>query len=454
MAGTLSYVDVGDQPSGRFQAPYLVRLWIADQLRLPSVRLSLAEVERVRVGRGEALGNRRVHEGMATLQIEIPDGWMSREHVELSRSDGSWTLRDAGSKNGCFVNGVRVEQRLLEDGDVLMAGNTLFLFRDAVDRSHAEPADQDSDELHRLPLVQQSLSLPLARMFSDLAKVAASQVPLILHGETGTGKELTARFVHQQSRRPGAFVAVNCGAIPANLVESELFGHRKGAFSGATADRMGLVMASDGGTLFLDEIAELSLEAQVKLLRVLQEREVLPVGATRPIAVDLRVVAASHEDLSARVAAERFRGDLLARLSGVQFELPPLRERREDLGILLRSFLAESSTQEIQIEREASMALALFEWPRNIRELEQVMKAAAAWGEPTIGLAQLPPGIAAVIGAARGPLSGDDELRQRLIQELRKHQGNVSAVARDMGKARVQIRRWCKRFALDPESFR
>jgi transcriptional regulator with PAS, ATPase and Fis domain len=449
MPGTLSYV--GDSPADTlFDAPYLVRLWVADQLALPSARLSIAEIEEVRIGRAETMSATRSHDGSAVLTIAVPDGWMSSRHAELRREPGGWTLRDLGSKNGCFINGKPATEQALVDGDVFTTGNTMFLFRSRVQRSHAEPPDQDASALKRLPAVQQTLSLALARSLADLAKVASSSIPLLINGETGTGKELSARFVHQQSDRKGSFVAVNCGAIPANLVESELFGHRKGAFSGAASDRVGLVQASDGGTLFLDEVAELSTETQVKLLRVLQEREVVPVGATRPIPVDLRVVCATHEDLESLVEAGRFRADLLARIKGVQVKLPPLRERREDLGILVGGILRQTTVQ--GLERDAATAIALYSWPANIRELEQSLLAAAAWGHSPIAPAQLPDAVLASL--QQGAAGGDDQLRADLTRALQKHQGNVSAVARELGKARVQIRRWCKRFALDPADFR
>jgi DNA-binding NtrC family response regulator len=247
---------------------------------------------------------------------------------------------------------------------------------------------------------------------------------------------------------------VNCGALPANLVESELFGHRKGAFSGAQTDRVGLVQASDGGTLFLDEVAELPLEAQVKLLRVLQEKEVVPLGATRPIPIDLRIVAATHADLEERVAAGHFRADLYARLAGVTFRLPPLRERREDLGILVPALLARTLPGQVfRFEREALWAIALYPWPRNIRELEQTLAGAAARAEQgVICLRNLPESVSASLLPVAA--TEEDALCDQLKQALRMHKGNVSATAREMGKARVQIRRWCKRFGIDPTSFR
>ncbi len=454
--GTLSYAGDGPGIDSSFVAPYLVRLSVADRSDIPSSRMSIAEVDMVMIGRGEATGHLRSHEGQVpALQITVQDSWMSSKHGELCKgADGSWSLADCGSKNGTYLNDVRCEASLLRDGDLIHTGNTTFLFRSLVERSHLDPPDVDATDLARQPTASQTLSVSLAHTMKDMARVAASGVSIILAGETGTGKEVCARYIHDTSRRKGTFVAVNCGALPANLVESELFGHRKGAFSGAQTDRVGLVQAADGGTLFLDEVAELPLEAQVKLLRVLQEREIVPVGATRPIPVDLRVVAASHADLEKLVAASQFRADLYARLAGITFRLPSLKERREDLGILVQALLRRLNPDlRYRFEREALWAIFLHAWPLNIRELEQALAGACARAEQgLICLRNLPDSVIAALQAEAS--SEEDPLLVQLKQALHTHKGNVSATAREMGKARVQIRRWCKRFGLDPSDFR
>jgi transcriptional regulator of acetoin/glycerol metabolism len=454
-SGTLSYAGGGEDIRSTFKAPYLVLLMVADRPEVGSVRLSLAEVSQANIGRGEAFAHHRSHEGAAAqLQVEVPDGWMSTRHLELSADSDGWIMRDAGSKNGCYRNGQRCSEAQLQDGDVIGTGNTCFLFRSRVERSHLDAADASSLLMRAQPAASQTLSLPLAHLMSDLSRVATSRVSVILGGETGTGKEVSARYVHRCSGRQGSFVAVNCGALPATLVESELFGHRKGAFSGATSDRIGLVQASDGGTLFLDEVAELPLEAQVKLLRCLQEREVVPVGASRPIPVDLRVVAATHADLPTLVEAGDFRADLYARLAGVSFQLPALRDRPEDLGILIDTLLRRcSGDKTFHFDREAVWAMAMYSWPLNIRELEQALVAATAWADRgLIELRHLPPGVLASLQPTA--LEPEDALKTELVAALRKHKGNVSATAREMGKARVQIRRWCKRYSLDPSQYR
>jgi len=289
-------------------------------------------------------------------------------------------------------------------------------------------------------------------------------VTVALSGESGTGKEVLARAIHALSGRSGPFVAVNCGALPKDLVESELFGHKKGAFSGALEDRPGLVRAAHGGTLFLDEVGDLPLQAQPALLRVLQEKQVQPVGATSPVAVDLRVVSATHRDLPALAAKGTFRDDLRARLSGFELTLPRLAERREDLGLLVSAIVrrvAGPKAASVQLTLPAARALFASRWPLNVRELEKALEAALvlASGQP-VDLGHLP---AALRGEApaevkasppRAPRDDDAQLKARLEAMLTTHGSNVSAAAREMGKARMQIQRWMARFGLEPKDFK
>jgi transcriptional regulator with GAF, ATPase, and Fis domain len=270
-------------------------------------------------------------------------------------------------------------------------------------------------------------------------------------GETGTGKEVVARAIHQLSARSGAFVAVNCSAVPANLVESQFFGHRRGAFSGAVESSLGWVRSADRGTLFLDEIADLPLPAQGALLRVLQEQEVVPVGEQRPIPVDVRVCAATHGDLEARAADGRFRPDLLMRIQGYTLQLPPLRERREDLGLILGALVRKLSRRPESVTLDAAAANAMFDhgWPGNIRELEKCLETAlvlAKGGEIRSEHLRLSK------AAKSAPPPAD--LRAQLARLLEAHDGNVTAVAREMGKARFQIQRWMRKFDLKAGAFR
>jgi transcriptional regulator with PAS, ATPase and Fis domain len=220
---------------------------------------------------------------------------------------------------------------------------------------------------------------------------------VVVVGESGTGKELVARAIHSLSGRPGPFQALNCAAIPTTILESELFGARKGAFAGVTEDRPGLVRVADHGTLLLDEVADLPLPAQAALLRFLQESEVLPVGATRPVRVDVRVVAATQSSLSSLVARGKFRADLFARLDAFTVAVPPLRERREDLGLLVATLLrklAPDRCEAIRIAPDAALSLLRHSWPHNVRELEHSLGVALAVCDgSTIELAHLPEAI-------------------------------------------------------------
>jgi transcriptional regulator with PAS, ATPase and Fis domain len=282
---------------------------------------------------------------------------------------------------------------------------------------------------------------------------------VLVHGKTGTGKELLARGIHVASKRAGAFVAINCAALPETLVESELFGYRKGAFSGATDDRIGLVRAADAGTLFFDEIGDLPLPIQAALLRALQQREVLPLGATKPIAVDLRVVAATHRDLERDVADGRFREDLLARLAGYVVAIPSVHERREDLGILIGALLERIGglATNVRFSPAAGSALMRYTWPRNVRELEHVLGSAVALADGgVIELDHLPPGFGETRDDATAlDLSPSEQARRdELCRLLASHRGNIAAVGRELGVARMQIHRWLERFAIDVDAYR
>jgi transcriptional regulator with PAS, ATPase and Fis domain len=452
---TLSYVEERSDEERSFAAPYMVLALECERpLALP-VRLSLAEVDRASVGRADERSWRRLSEdGCPTLRVGLADGWMSGRHAALLRGPGgSWLVRDEGSKNGTFLNGQPVTEAFLCDGDVIDAGSTLILFRDRIRRRVREPADLEAGSTGAAHPALVTLSLELSRALAPLVRLAPAGVSIVLGGESGTGQELTARAIHELSGRSGPFVALNCGALPETLVEGELFGVRKGAYSGAGEDRPGLVRAANGGTLFLDEIADLPAASQVKLLRVLQEGEVTPLGSTHPVPVDVRVVAASHRSLDEMVERGVFRTDLYARLAGAHLALPPLRQRREDIGLLVAVLLRRllgAQAESVRFERDAARALFLHGWPRNIRELEQALRAAAALASSQrIAPAHLPEAV-----RGRPPAEGERQAREELVRLLTEHSGNISAVARAMGKARVQIRRWCRRYAIDPDSYR
>jgi transcriptional regulator with PAS, ATPase and Fis domain len=257
-------------------------------------------------------------------------------------------------------------------------------------------------------------------------------------------------------------VAVNCGAIPPGLVESQLFGHVRGSFSGATRDEPGLVRAAQFGTLLLDEIGDLPLAAQAALLRVLQEGEVLPVGGAKPVPVDVRFVSATHKPLEDLVERGDFRRDLYARLAGYAFTIAPLRERRVDLGLLIASLLSGITlpASGLRLHREASRAMLRYEWPMNVRELDQCLRATSVLADDgLVTVDELPAAIADARDDARDddaevPDAQEDALRREILVRMAEARGNVSEVARAMGKARQQVQRWVRRFGIVPEAFR
>jgi transcriptional regulator of acetoin/glycerol metabolism len=454
-------LDRGAKKPGVDTKSYLFQVLACDRPRATPARHALDDVDEVLLGRGETRADRADEGRVRRLVVQLPDAHVSSRHAKLERLLGRWTLVDLGSKNGTLVDGEVVRQHELVDGESIEIGRTIFVFRDAV----AVPRHAGADAIG-LP----TLWPPLEHQHALLAELARARVPIVLSGETGTGKEVLARAIHAASGRRGAFVAVNCGALPPTLVESTLFGHKRGAFSGATEDSPGFVRASDGGTLLLDEIGDLPLASQTALLRVLQESEVTPVGGSRPVRVDLRVLAATHRDLEAMVTGGTFRSDLWARLSGHVHALAPLRDRREDMGLLIRSILDHLATEtpfaaQVAIDVEAARALFRYAWPRNVRELHQALATAVllayASRSPTIAVEHLPAAIArpaSIDDDAPEPTSAlsDEEQRHRdeLVALLREHRGNLAAIARVVGKGRTQVQRWIKRYALDADAYR
>jgi len=458
LGATLSLADdSAGKSDGTVERPALVLALECSRPRALSARYDLGGVNAVILGRGS---ERRAEREGGELWVKVPDRWMSSRHARIEPSFGRWVLIDTDSKNGSFVNGQPTKRAVLADGDVLELGHTLLVFCEKVSVS---PDASPIIDLEKHPAAHPGLATlqpEYGRDLDRLSQIAESTVSVLIEGESGTGKEVLARAVHGLSRRNGQFVAVNCGAVPDNLVESELFGYRKGAFSGAHEDRAGLVRSADAGTLFLDEIGDLPAASQAALLRVLQEREVTPVGGTRPVSVDVRVIAATHRDLDGMIAEGGFRRDLFARLAGFRVEVPPLCERKADLGLLIgflydRHFPADGAG----IELEAARLLFRYPWPLNVRELEQALTTAAVLaGSGPVLVSHLPDTVRTgrPPGTARhAPLSpADEQQRDALCASLREQRGNISAVARAMGKDRKQIQRWIKRYAIDPAQFR
>ncbi|WP_437983095.1 sigma 54-interacting transcriptional regulator [Sorangium sp. So ce117] len=460
-SSTLSASGGPQEPRCPGRGPCLFLVLESHRPFSPPARVSLDAIDEVRVGRGSARSISAAADTSARwVDIRLDDRWLSSKHARVIRILGRWTFEDCGSKNGSSVNGTPQSSAVLADGDLIELGRTFFIFREALASEHGD-ATIAAPSPAAAPAPGLVSVLPeIAALFERLALVARSPLSILLHGETGTGKEVMARAVHALSGRPGELVAVNCGALPRDLVEAELFGHRKGAFSGAIDDRPGLVRNADRGTLFLDEIGDLPLPAQTVLLRVLQEREVRPVGGARAVPVDVRVVAATHRPLVRMIAAGEFRADLYARLAGHTVELPALRSRREDLGLIAGALLGRMDpvlTDRLQIHPRAARALLMYRWPGNVRELDQCLTSALvlAHGGGTIDLEHLPAAIQQPGGEAGAADLGDDEARRdALMTLLREHRGNIASVARAMGKARMQIQRWMKRYGLDPDAFR
>ncbi len=428
-------------------------------------QLVLGEEER-RIGRGAS--------GAALLDHAT----VSRHHLAIrwDAAAGRHVAHDLGSRNGARADGARLgdRPRALGEGSVVQLGDVFAIYQ----RGEAAPDDEgagdgagEDERIAALP----GRSSAMAALRQLVAQAAADPSPVLISGETGTGKEWIARALHAASGRRGPLLAVNCAALGRELLESQLFGHVRGAFTGAAADSPGLFRAADGGTLFLDELGELPLELQPKLLRALQEREVLAVGATRAVKVDVRVCAATNRELPAMIEQGEFRRDLHARLAMWELAAPPLRARRVDvldwLGRLHHSWCQERGREAVALELSpaAVEAILLHPWPDNLRGLERLVHALAARsGGGAISRAELPPWLlgglppagerrAATAGErATSPSSSSSTeatrppppTRAELIAAHAELGGNVRALARKFGRDRRQIYRWLEAHGL------
>lgn len=451
---TLEYEDEELEAAPR--GPGIYVLMAAHAPSQGSVCVPLEDVNILSLARGSS--TRVERESGRNYRLVIADSWMSGTHARITRNGTGFTLEDAGSKNGTLdAEAQKIETSCpLTDGMIFAVGRTLLLFRSQV--AHRANMVRSRDLTPPDPDLA-TFCPSFVKATEAMQAVAASTLPVLILGETGTGKEVAARAMHRMSGRTGRFIAVNCGGIPEGLLESELFGVIKGAFSGAHADREGLVLAAHEGTLFLDEIGELPATAQSSLLRVLQERCVVAVGGTQAQDVDFRLVAATHRDLAAATIEGEFREDLLARLSGLEVHLPPLRDRIEDFGLLIGRLLETQGSTDATLTLRAALRLAGHTWPHNIRELGRALEVGLALaGMDPVKVEHLPPNLRQADAQPKRllvPLSPEDlAIKQKLVAALEAHGGNVSAVARDLEKARMQIHRWMKRFNLIPESFR
>ena len=382
--------------------------------------------------------------------VVLADGSASRSHARISPSgDGaSAQVADLGSRNGTFVDGRRVAQAAASPGGLVRVGDTMLRVCLLTERASGEGDG---------PFIGGLSATPVRRLIS---LVGPTDLPVLVLGETGTGKEVVARMLHVASGRRGPFIAVNCAALPEALVESELFGHVRGAFTDAGQGRKGLFQAASGGTLFLDEVGDIPSPAQAKLLRVLEDGLVRAVGSEQSSKVDVRVLSATNRDLAQAVAEKRFRADLLARLAAVEVRTPPLRARPEDLPLLGGFLLSRAGRRAIPISGDALEAMALYEWPQNVRELDNVLRAATLNETAELVFELLPDRLKQRLHGARGSLDAGgarprvDDPRQQLEEALRIHRGNVRRASQAVGMARSHVYRLLERWNLDPERFR
>jgi transcriptional regulator with GAF, ATPase, and Fis domain len=398
----------------------------------------------------------------------LKDATISRRHAEIRAHHGRFRLCDLGSRNGSFVNGQRITgDHALDPGDVVRIGATLLVYTRAAD----EPVD-DREAAPNLI----GASDAIARVRRSIGLVAGQRLAVLVTGETGTGKELVAQALHARGRRGGPLVSTNCAGFSKEMLASELFGHVRGAFTGAVSNRPGLFRSAHGGTLFLDELGELPLDLQAQLLRVLEAGHVRPVGGTGEVPVDVAVVGATHRDLLADVREQRFRADLYGRLVQWRIEVPPLRDRRDDIPWLLRHLLARCDAEQRRLTFGLTEALLLHPWPLNVRGLLNVIAIAvlASRSHPVL---DLHPEVVAALEAARtiaeglpdsggrpsetavpGSASGGkgralpaDAIVEKALVDSR---GSVAIAARSLGASRQQLYRWLEQRDLHIESFR
>jgi two-component system, NtrC family, response regulator GlrR len=388
--------------------------------------------------------------------LVVGDRTVSRFHCELRVDRSGVRVRDLESTNGTIVDGLRVVDCWAKDGSILALGDT---------RVRLELA---GERMNRLPLASSNRfgalageSAVMRATFALLERAAPASATILLEGETGTGKGAAARALHDEGpRRAKPFVVIDCSAIPENLLESELFGHEKGAFTGADARRIGAFEGADGGTIFLDEIGELPLALQPKLLRVLEDRELRRVGATTALPVDVRVIAATNRDLRAEVNAGRFRSDLYFRLAVVRIPLPPLRQRPDDLPALVTALLDRLGADDEQAAPlttpDALAKMRAHAWPGNVRELRNhlerclVFQDAVPISDELDGESSPPPGrVDATIPFTVAREQANSAFEKAYVQALlRSHGGRMGKAAAAAGIGRVYLYKLAKKHGL------
>ncbi len=457
---------LGDSPAAEVSNHRTLLVETTTTLRVRRCRLAVtsgpsagkeivSEKERIRVG---------TH---STNDLALEDRTVSRHHCELSYTDKGYLLTDLDSTNGTLLDGKRIVRAYLQPGSTIKVGQSSLTFSPIDEEIVVEP---DSDGVF-CGMVGRSMEM--RQIFGLIKKIAPMDVSVIIQGETGTGKEMAAKAIHECSaRRKGPFEVLDCGAIPPDLVESELFGHEKGAFTGAISSRPGIFERAHGGTIFLDEIGELRVDLQPKLLRVLENRELRRVGGNDVIEVDVRVIAATHRDLMRQIEEEQFREDLYFRLSVINIQLPALRQRKADLPHLIKALLAEPEVvRKHGAKRLSSEAMALmsaYSWPGNVRELVNVLSHLLTFCDGELVEPNHLP--ARLLGKEKSgpPLPFNEHLPFKAAKEalldafereyigslLKRCQGNISQAARESGMHRKSIERLAKKYGFDARAIK
>jgi DNA-binding NtrC family response regulator len=383
--------------------------------------------------------------------VVLTDRTVSRYHAEIKATSEGVLVRDLGSTNGTFSNGLRVVEAFVEPNARLSLGKSGIQIRQTTEERsyHLSDADWNGGLVGRTG--------PMRELFGLLTAVAPTPMTVLINGESGSGKELVATTLHELSGRNGPLVVFDASVTDPEMVRNDLFGHVKGAFTGASGAREGAFRRADGGTLFIDEIGELPLELQPRLLRALENREVAPVGADRPVKVDVRVIAATHRDLESMVRDGAFRADLFYRLSVITVQVPPLRDIRDDIPLLIRHF-SDQLGLPCRLSPEALVLLQRYHWPGNVRELRNVLERASVLcrggeiGPEHLRLAEPDPSSASDPAAKdAAPLSPAQlkALERQMIKEAMERNGhNKAAVARELGIPLSTLKRRIADFGL------
>jgi transcriptional regulator with PAS, ATPase and Fis domain len=448
--------------------------------RLPTLALvgSAAKPETLQNGRLMVIGDfteigRRPIGGPGRTKVTFDDRTVSSLHAKIERLRDGFYVEDLGSTNGTLMDGRPVvKATLLREGCVLFVGSQVLVFRTMTPTEISAVGADRQSPLAPVPTMNPDLAILCAK----LRLLSPSSTEVFLLGETGAGKEVFAHAIHRLSGRSGQLMAINCAALPHELVESELFGYERGAHSTAKTKKLGLIATADKGTLFLDELGEMSIEVQSKLLRFLQDRTYLPIGSTRVETADVRIVAASSR-VSGSSGMPAIQEALLGRLGAQPIQIPSLRERREDIGHLLAYFM-QATHCDRPMEMEAFQSLFLYDWPHNVRELQKIVMEAEllSRGRETISFDHLPQSLLESVeravaeeeeppGADDGPPvvsagSGATRIRRQIPSAdelrslMRRYNGNVAHVAKHLDRQWAVISRSLRRYGIDPSQFR